>query len=247
MFRKAIKLLTLAALMIAGGSVTAQISAPKKFNAEFTPSLYCTDAFIGVVNWHIVNIYDDNMDIYKTVRFSQESYVKVSCLTKNVFTNSGKYEFVVIESQDDDYVKISIYNEDGECLYFFKIESGYTTINIFINSNKLFVDAYHSTAEKDWHESYIFSSQGSVNSSVPPVQQQNPSKLYPNPARQSVILEYDIQGQMQEMQIMDMQGRVVANYLLDPSQKQVNINTSNYKKGVYIYRYGNNSGKFIVE
>ena len=52
---------------------------------------------------------------------------------------------------------------------------------------------------------------------------------------------------MQEMQIMDINGRVVANYLLDPSQKQVKINTSNYKKGVYIYRYGDNSGKFIIK
>ena len=88
----------------------------------------------------------------------------------------------------------------------------------------------------------------SINSSATsPVQQQNPSKLYPNPARQSVTLEYDIQGQMQEMQIVDINVRVVANYLLNPSQKQVKINTSNYKKGFYIYRYGNTSGKFVVE
>ena len=113
-------------------------------------------------------------------------------------------------------------------------------------SGKTPVKGWSDSDEQERYYTKVYNLSG--NSSVTSVQQNtNTSKLYPNPAKHSVTLEYNIQGQMQEMQIVDIQGKIVATYLLAPSQKQVKINTSNYKKGVYIYRYGNNSGKFIVE
>ena len=117
----------------------------------------------------------------------------------------------------------------------------------YILGNKLVIKCYkydRDDASKRYTKIYTLAN--SVTSGITQVQQQNQPKLYPNPAKQSVTVEYDIQGQMQKMQIMDMQGRVVADYLLDPSQQQIKINTSDYKKGVYVYRYGNHSGKFIV-
>ncbi|MBR1774782.1 MAG: T9SS type A sorting domain-containing protein [Bacteroidales bacterium] len=188
----------------------------------------------------------------------------ISCLTKNVFTNSNKYEFVVhgeyyLPGDYKSHRIDGIYNEDGELLYSFgdynlaMVSDMSLKRDPYIINNKLVVKLYneYKTDNGDYKtktQTKIFTLANSVKqNAVATVMQQNQAKLYPNPARQSITLEYNIQGQMQEMQIVDINGRVIANYLLDPSQKQLQINTSNYKKGVYIYRYGNNSGKFVVE
>ncbi|MBO6117414.1 MAG: T9SS type A sorting domain-containing protein [Bacteroidales bacterium] len=260
MAKRILKLLTLTALLFAGGNALAQNQWDESNittieNESLSPAIYC-EGISYSFGKDGIKIYNSDFENIKTIPLSlffpsntEYSGIRnIHCLTKNVFTNSNKYEFVVSgEYQFPDeykYHKIyCIYNEDGELLYSFgdyeNIESAY------IINNKLVVTLY-----KEDYDSYtkIFTLANSVKpSSVATVMQQNQAKLYPNPARQSVTLEYNIQGQMQEMQIVDMQGRVVASYLLDPSQKQVKINTSNYKKGVYVYRYGNNSGKFVVE
>ena len=49
------------------------------------------------------------------------------------------------------------------------------------------------------------------------------------------------------MQIIDIKGSVIENILLDPSLNTININTSNYTKGMYIYKLKGTNGKFIVK
>ena len=237
------------------------------------PAEYCPNTSYSYCNG-VVRIFDSTFTCVKTVQLVKYSvtgdgnvhdYLGICCMSKNLFTNSNKYEFVVMgdfsTSDGDNYITnnfYGIYNEDGDLVFdfggkgcldgkFYDINRHWTWQLPFVVGNKLVVN-YNDGPNGNKYYSKIFNIYGNANSSINPVIAYNQnSKLYPNPARNSVTLEYDIQGRMQEMQIVDINGRVVASYLLDPSQKQVNINTSNYKKGVYIYRYGNNSGKFVVE
>ena len=260
MFRKTIKLLTLLAAMVFVSNLSfAQNQWDEEdiltINNEYLiPAQYCPGISYSTNNG-ILKIYNSNFECIKKINllpdYISEGDIEVFCLTKGIFTSNNKYEFVVnrwgYDSNDDYFGDSGIYNEDGELLYSFnsEIRGRYSVsmkYNPYITDNKLVVQCYDFCK--------IFTLHKSINntSAISSVQQNtNTSKLYPNPAKNSVTLEYDIKGQMQELQIVDMQGRVVASYLLDPSQKQVKINTSNYKKGVYIYRYGNNSGKFVVE
>ena len=297
---KTIKLLTLAAMVLIGGSATAQIMKFGELPGAIHQSPYDSEILYGQDGEKHLVIYDSNLNAVKKVNNLEISLdydmLNVFCLAKNLFTTSGKYEFVakVITGDDStltynlEYVGYDeqtgesiydtvwfyvydysygygIYNEDGELLFdlgYFSERDDNEWLNPFVKFNKLFVsvDTYdykkksgktpvkESYDESERYYTKVYNLTGNTNSSVTSIQQDvNSSKLYPNPARQSVTLEYNIQGQMQEMQIMDINGRVVANYLLDPSQKQVRINTSDYKKGVYIYRYGNASGKFVVK
>ena len=247
-------------MMFVGSSAMAQISNPTTITGgKIHKAIYCNGISYQEENG-VIKIYDENFDCIKTVKLfnTSRTSLRIHCLTKNTFTNSGKFEFIVTGSyrdKDDWYDVNAIYNEDGQVIYNFSKEiADYryqynAEDNPFITGDKLVVNVEYSwdeEAEVYAYAAQIFNLTGS-NASSPSLEYKNSTKLYPNPANNSVTLEYNIQGQMQEMQIVDINGCVVATYLLDPSQKQVNINTSNYKKGVYIYRYGNNSGKFIVE
>ena len=287
-------------MVFVGGSATAQIMKFGELPGVIHQSPYDSEILYGHDGEKHLVIYDNNLNTIKKVNNLEISLdhdmLNVFCVAKNLFTTSGKYEFVanVITGQDStltynleyagydeqtgepitdtvwfyfyDYsYGYGIYNEDGQLLFdlgYFSESDDNEWFNPFVKFNKLFVsvDTYDDKKksgktpvkemydENDHYYTKVYNLTGNNTSSVTSVQQDvNSSKLYPNPARNSVTLEYNIQGQMQEMQIVDMQGRVVASYLLDPSQKQVKINTSNYKKGVYVYRYGNNSGKFIIK
>ncbi|MBO6117843.1 MAG: T9SS type A sorting domain-containing protein [Bacteroidales bacterium] len=251
MFKRTIKLLALAALMVfIGGSATAQgITEFKTINGYIDEALYCPGTYYASGHKKVL-IFNQQFENTNTINVPPESEDRFhfGCLSKNIFTNSGKYELIIAYCDAATHIfKVGIYNEDSELIYLIYEEfcdSYRGSLNkCYITNDKLVISMY--TGKE--YITKIYTLANSINSGISQVQQQNQSKLYPNPARQSVTLEYDIQGQMQEMQIMDINGRVVANYLLDPSQKQVNINTSDYKKGVYIYRYGNTSGKFVVE
>ena len=279
--QKTFKLLTLAAMLFVGSNVSGQgITEGKTCNQMLVQSsadskILHTQHIWAWYNWDThsfeyedgdltFKIYNTDLEELKSIDFSyllnavtgedidKGFYPYFKFVGKNIFTNSGKYEFLLIAD------KVSgIYDEDGNKIYalpdvIYRDDNDYE--HPFITDGKLFIHAYDTIGYyEEYDEPMVvtvtksYNLAGSNASSITAVQQQNPTRLYPNPAKHSVILEYNIQGQMQEMQIVNTQGRVVASYLLDPSQKQVKINTSNYKKGVYIYRYGNNSGKFTVQ
>ncbi|MBQ7984133.1 MAG: T9SS type A sorting domain-containing protein [Bacteroidales bacterium] len=272
MTNRTLKLLTLTALLIFCGNATAQNQLDEENiltikDAYLMPASYCNGVSYSIVrkqnSMDVLKIYNQKMECVKTVNIpvpssaTERNISSIYCLTKGMFTNNNKYEFVanayyeyLTEEYSEEYKRINgIYNEDGECLYSFPtdcyISKDYPP---YITGNKCIVNLEKYSKGGDiYYTAKVFTLHSSAESSVSSVAYNNNSKVYPNPARHSVTLEYDIQGQMQNMQITDMQGRVVENYLLDPSRKQIRINTSDYKKGTYIYRYGNNSGKFIVQ
>ena len=68
---------------------------------------------------------------------------------------------------------------------------------------------------------------------------------YPNPAAFSVTLPYSISSAA-EMQILSVDGRLVATRRLLPGNGQVTLDVSGMPAGIYVYRVGGQSGKFVV-
>lgn len=69
---------------------------------------------------------------------------------------------------------------------------------------------------------------------------------YPNPANLTVSLPYSITSS-DEMTVYSIDGKVVATRSLKPGKGSVNLNVSNMPAGIYIYRIGDKSGKFMVQ
>lgn len=69
---------------------------------------------------------------------------------------------------------------------------------------------------------------------------------YPNPATLTVTLPYEITSSA-EMVIYTVDGKTVATRSLKPGKDSVKLNVSNMPAGIYIYRIGGKSGKFMVQ
>ena len=69
---------------------------------------------------------------------------------------------------------------------------------------------------------------------------------YPNPASFSVTLPYSIQN-TETMIIYNVEGKVMEQHTLRPSDNHININVTNMPAGIYTYRVGGATGKFIVQ
>ena len=70
---------------------------------------------------------------------------------------------------------------------------------------------------------------------------------FPNPAHNSIILPYKLNGNTHaEMQIMDVTGKVIERIKVHPGQHEVTLNVSRYAKGIYVYRLNGLSRKFLV-
>jgi len=70
-------------------------------------------------------------------------------------------------------------------------------------------------------------------------------KPYPNPANLTVSLPYSINS-ASEMVIYGIDGNVVATRRLQAGEGSVVMNVSDMPAGIYIYRVGGKSGKFVV-
>ena len=68
---------------------------------------------------------------------------------------------------------------------------------------------------------------------------------YPNPAVFSVTLPYAVTHES-EMQVFAIDGKMVATRRLMPGNGQVTLDVRSMPAGIYIYRVGGQSGKFIV-
>lgn len=69
---------------------------------------------------------------------------------------------------------------------------------------------------------------------------------YPNPAIQTVSLPYSTTVQA-EMQIFSIDGKLVGTRRLMPGSGNVELNVADMPAGIYIYRLGERSGKFLVQ
>jgi hypothetical protein len=69
---------------------------------------------------------------------------------------------------------------------------------------------------------------------------------YPNPATLSVMLPYEITSAA-EMVVYSIDGKVVTTRSLQPGEGTVKLNVSDMPSGIYIYRVGGKSGKFMVQ
>lgn len=271
-----------AALCLAVVSM-AQISEFSNFNgllrkAEYIPNTYY------ILNNGVLNIYDNSVQCIKTISGVQQTISEdhgsqyttdgyIFCLSKNIFTTSGKYEYLVAyriydASSDIEHTYLKLYNEDGTMLYDFGESALYGDLSHMLtfdnawkfapilipNGNKLVI--YRGPSEdptgEDNSETYSTHVYNLPNnetvSNTSAEQVANMNKVYPNPANNIINIDYKISGkQMQRLDIMNISGKIVSTYLLDPYQNNLKVNVSSFEKGTYIYKYGNNSGKFIVE
>lgn len=231
------RIISLIVLALVSNFAIGQITLSNSLNAvSFTFGAYNTHSFVVAPNYNSINIYNENFVIEKTVT-GLPTFSYVSLLTKNVFTLSGKYEFVLgtLNSTTIRY-EYTLYNEDGQLLFDFGEH-----VPHYFKGNKLI--AYCSSCSANQIKIYNIAGSVELNAAE---NGNNQLLVYPNPASSLINIQYNVSG-MQEMVIRDINGKVIENILLDPGQKEIGLNVGGWNKGVYVYSYGGVAGKFVVQ
>jgi hypothetical protein len=179
-------------------------------------------------------IYDLNMNVKKTINININGIylASISYVGKNIYTNSGKYEFIFYDNHTEKYY---FCNEDGEYMYV----AGSNTEIIIVRNRLIINEGWGDNAV-----SRVYSLFGNANKVINNIPSQ--FKTYPNPAMSNIKIQYAI-DKMDVMNIYDMSGKVMESVFLSPSVNEIEIQVGNYSPGVYIYRHKDGSGKFIVQ
>jgi len=232
------KVLLIVVLAFLSNVCFGQITLFNSFNCSaITFGAYNTNSFAIAPDLNSVEIYNENCIWEKRVS-GLPTFSYIVYLSKNVFTLSGKYEFILatynsVTSRNE----FKLYNEDGQLLFDFE---GYYPASI--KNNKLITYSI-TTGMSPYVKIYNIAGSIGLNAAE---NVDNKFCAYPNPASSMINIKYSV-SDMQEMVIRDISGKIIENVLLDPAQGEIGINVSGYSKGVYLYSYGGLSGKFIVQ
>ena len=59
-------------------------------------------------------------------------------------------------------------------------------------------------------------------------------KLYPNPAKDLVIIQHNLEIENATVEVYDISGRIVYKNLLASTSGELQLNTGNYQSGIYL-------------
>ena len=140
-----------------------------------------------------------------------------------------------------------ILNEDGFVIYDFgEGETQFSISSIHKVGNQL--RAFFRTPSLGGQRLYALG--GTYNPSTMVVSSQyggfqNP---YPNPSSNVITLPYTLHpGEITDLQIFNMSGQLVETFKIGSDFDKIQINISNYPKGIYTYTYKGVTKKFVVQ
>lgn len=242
------KLFSLATFFVTN-LVISQITLDHSFSSEDL-QVYTneTETFYYTVGQSIgtIKIYSADYTLYK--QFTPTSSVNISrydnfILSKNIFDTDNLLEIVTLSGSYPNN-SIVIYNENGTIVKDFV--SGYHFDDEFdfhvyhdntTNTNKLRLLKTSTNAT----EIYNLPSTSLANKEI---QTKNKLSAFPIPTNRILNITNPENG-YNKIEIYDTSGKLVMDKNFNNSDNQISINVEVLSKGVYTYKIGNLSSKFI--
>lgn len=111
------------------------------------------------------------------------------------------------------------------------------------HQNKLMLWVYNSTTGDSYTEIYSIDGYESVKN----VRATSFGHAYPNPARNTISLPYNLnKGEQAEMLIYDVNGKMIEKKTIDSTFDKILLNVESYTPGIYFYSVNGVSHKFVV-
>jgi len=235
--KKSIFLSAIIAVVVLFGNVNAQINLLHKFS-EVVDFHYEHD-FIGFVSRNKtsgeIRFYNEDFSLRKITNISIPAGYRIITeklhVSEKIFNTDNKLEFIIL------YIPISfggemnsfyrLYNEDGIILkdlgdsyYIFKNSKGEYRLETSVNGVT---------------EVYSLPGRGNLTSVTPP-------------DRKVTKLSYNLRpGETATMRIFNAKGQLIETRQIDSVFDRVFLNTTNYRRGVYVYEINGVSRKFVVK
>lgn len=210
---------------------SADSSQVKVYNSDY--SLYKTITLPGrpVGAYGLVYFFSDNLfDLDSGIEF-QVAYLKAPKVTYKIIDDDGT---VLKDLGEDPYSGGSWGNP------FYVIGTG--------SAVKLLRSSYDDVSNKMIDE--IYSLPGTAPSNVNLLRSATLDQpaAYPNPAVQIINIPYILEaGQTTTLIIYNQSGMQIEQKTIDSTFKEIRLNVSRYTPGLYLFKYNNMSGRFIVK
>lgn len=250
------KKVLLSASILVANFVFGQITLAHTYTSEdlqaYTNS---TETYYYSVGYDFSNmkIYNSDYTLYKQFtpvvpsgyRMFVDQYDNNFILSKNVFNTDNKLEIIIVFEKypQREYI-IRIYNEDGTILKEFgpnyRFNDEYD-INIYhdnvtnINKLRLFNQSTNST------EIYNLPT---TSLAAKEVQSQGKLSAFPIPTNKILNIINPDNG-ANKVQIYDTTGKLIMNKSFNSNEDKIAIDVEALTKGIYIYKIGEISSKFI--
>ena len=219
-----------------------QITLEHSFTGELQPYINANQTFYyttGSVNQ--VKIYNFDYSLRSQFNLPSQMYISYSkfTLTKNVFNNDDLFEIVVLGDNDS----IKIYNENGVLIkdfgtgyYFGDYDSFQVFYNDQTNSNMLTIIKKNNTTE-------VYNL-GTNSLTTKEVQGKNKLSAFPIPTNKILNIVNPENG-INTIEIFDTNGKLLLKKFFLSSENKISIDVENLPKGIYFYKIGDLSSKFI--
>lgn len=256
-------------LFLGLGSTNAQINFEHTFTTKsgFDWFVSNTNGIMYVFTDTLTNqvkIYNTDYSLYKSVSIDRPVgyYVSICLPSEKLFDTDSQIEFLCTY-EDSQYncsvnpcvyttiSKAKVFNEDGSILKDFGTFNKSTDGGEIINNGseyKLILRWYtQSNGESDYD---IYSLPGSLPAGYTTLRSASLDQpaAYPNPATTIINVPYILAGgETATLIIYNEAGRQIDQKIIDSAFNSLRLNVTDYAHGLYIYKYNNMSGRFIVK
>ncbi len=174
-------------------------------------------------------------------------------VSKHIFNNDDKYEFLVTASYTDSnnkyYYKLLLINEDGQLIKDFHPNAGvinyrgYSQIfhDITNNKNKFIVN---NSIVGNYQDQLDVYSLPSTELSTKEIQSQGKLYAFPIPTNKTLNIVNPNNG-TNTIEVFDYSGKLIINKSFSKTDNHISINVEQLPKGNYVCKIGNQSVKFI--
>ncbi|MHA3045442.1 T9SS type A sorting domain-containing protein [Riemerella anatipestifer] len=253
------KVLFSVATIFATNFTFGQITLEHSFNISENITAYSKDETVYVSfvrNDNKFKIYNSDYSLRKIVNISMPANydsiwigdVNGYHISKYIFNTDDKFEFLVTisSSVNGNRDKLLLINEDGILIKDFNPNSqtvgyrGYSEIfhDVSTNKNKFLVNNLGTDDQFDLY-SLPTTDLGSKE-----INKKNLLSAFPIPTSK-ILNVVNPQNGANKIEVFDTSGKLIINKGFGNSESKISIDVENLPKGVYIYRVGDLSAKFL--
>ncbi len=217
-----------------------------------------------------VKIYDTDLNLKKTIRLNIPNMItiipikqidpvydlKTIYFTYDVFNSDELLEFAVTirDNNNGEENELAIVNENNQVLWSKKWENAaiFQELYLYKILNMFSINIYGTQNNSDFYDYYSYT--GNLNpSSLRATKLSESSYPYPNPAKESIQLTYDLQNAQEgTIRVFNINGQEVKSLKVDGNADAVQLKTSGMASGNYFYTVEANGtvvgkNRFIVQ
>lgn len=216
-------------------SVSSQIEKQHAFDDVASYHKLGNNYYYVATDTNTVYLYNADFSLNKTVSVDDSLRISTAIPYVNVFTTSGGIDFhIAAYSKKERSRRYTLIKDDNGSIIKFIPNLSYVRYNRLV--------AWRNDGGSDV---YSLPGQTSIKSVESKSMQ---AKAYPNPTHDVITINFDMEpGEIQTVHIYNANGMLIDTKQVGGRINHLLLDVSHYLRGMYIYEYNNNSGRFIVQ